>query len=47
MPLVFTIPSEIPIWNKQVDDYIVSIFNFVEKSLATNGVVLLFHPNDL
>ncbi len=47
VPLVFTIPSKIPIWNKQVDDYIISIFNFVEKFLTTNGVVLLFHLNDL
>jgi len=34
-------------WNKKVDEYIVGIFDFTHIFLASNGVVLLFHPNDL
>jgi hypothetical protein len=29
-----------------VGEYIVVVFDFVEKFLAFNGVVLSFHPND-
>jgi hypothetical protein len=34
-------------WNKKVDEYIVGVFDFSHIFLAFNGVVLLFHPNDL
>jgi hypothetical protein len=33
-------------WNKWNEDYVASIFNFADKFLATDGVVLLFHPNN-
>jgi hypothetical protein len=31
----------------QVEDYVVSIFDFAHKFLASDGVVLLFHPDNL
>jgi hypothetical protein len=46
-PLVSTIHSNIPLWNKRVDDYIASIFYFAEKLLAIDGAILLFQPYDL
>jgi hypothetical protein len=33
-------------WNWMVSEYIVVVFDFVENFLASNGAVLLFHPND-
>jgi hypothetical protein len=38
---------DIPAWNQKVDEYIAIVFDFVEKFLAFDGVVLLFHPFDL
>jgi hypothetical protein len=46
-PLILIVPSKIPPWNRKVDAYNVSIFDFAKKFLATNGVVLLFHLDDL
>jgi hypothetical protein len=37
---------DIRLWNKWDEDYIVSIFNFVNKFLTLNGVVLLYHFDD-
>jgi hypothetical protein len=34
-------------WSKQVEDYVLFVFEFVNKFLAVNNVVLLFHLNDL
>ncbi len=47
IPLVSTIHSKIPFWNRKVDDYIASIFYFAEKFLAIDGAILLFHLDDL
>jgi hypothetical protein len=47
MPFVLVPLLEIPVWNMLVEDYVVSIFNFVDKFLTTNGVILFFHLNDL
>jgi len=38
---------EILVWNNIVEDYVVSIFNFTNKFLTSDGVVLLFHLDDL
>jgi hypothetical protein len=34
-------------WNKKVDEYIIGVFDFAHIFLAFDGVVLLFHMNDL
>jgi hypothetical protein len=36
VPMVSLNSSDIPSWNRKVDDYIVAIFDFVEKFLASN-----------
>lgn len=46
MPLVSTFPIDIPIWNKWVDDHIISIFDFVDKFRVSDEVILLFHLDD-
>ncbi len=33
-------------WNKRDEDYVMSIFYFVDKILASNKVVVLFHHDD-
>ncbi len=45
IPLAFS-SIDIPLWNKWDEDYVVSIFNFVNKFLTCNGVVLLFRFDD-
>ncbi len=47
VPMVSMNYFDIPPWNRRVNDYIVAIFDFVEKFLAFNGVMLLCHSNDL
>jgi hypothetical protein len=47
IPLVSKNLDDILAWNQKVDEYIVAIFDFVDKFLASNGVVLLFHLDDL
>ncbi len=47
VPMVSTKPSNIPPWNRKVDEYIVAIFDFVQKFLASSNFVLLFHLDDL
>jgi len=47
VPLVFRNLDDIFAWNKKVDEYIIGVFDFTHIFLASNGVVLLFHPDDL
>jgi len=47
VPFVSRNPNDIHVWNQKVDEYITIIFDFAKKKLASNGVVLLFHPDDL
>jgi hypothetical protein len=47
VPFVLASSAKIHVWNKLVENYVVSIFNFTNKFLTSNGAVLLFHPNDL
>ncbi len=47
LPLVFRNLNDNHVWNWKVDEYIAMIFDFAKKFLASNGVVLLFHRNDL
>jgi hypothetical protein len=47
VPLVSTFPLEIHVWNMRVDNYIISIFDFVEKFLAIDGMVLFLNLYDL
>jgi hypothetical protein len=30
-----------------VEDYVIFVFDFANKFLASEGAILLFHPNDL
>ncbi len=47
IPLISKKPNDVPMSNKKVNEYIVGVFDFAYIFLATNGVVLLFHPNEL
>jgi len=47
VPMVSMNFSDIPPWNWKVDDYIEAVFDFVEKFLAFNGVMILCNLNDL
>jgi hypothetical protein len=47
VPLVSHFLTKILVWNRQVDDYVIFVFDFVDKFLASEGAILLFHPNDL
>jgi hypothetical protein len=47
VPFISKNPNDIPMWNKKVDEYIVSVFDFAQRFLAFDGVVLLFHSEDL
>ncbi len=38
--------STIPKWNARVDNYVVSIFGFVDKYLARDGSILFFYDDD-
>ncbi len=40
-------PFDIPAQNQKVNEYIATIFDFVKKFLAFDGVVLLFCQDDL
>jgi hypothetical protein len=39
--------SMIPIWNWSLEDYVETIFFFVECFFSKKGKVILFYPNDL
>jgi hypothetical protein len=39
--------DDIHAWNQKVDEYLIAISDFAKKFLASNGVVLLFHLDDL
>jgi hypothetical protein len=47
VPFISRNPDDIHAWNQKVDEYIIAIFDFAKKFLAFNGVVLLFHLDDL
>jgi hypothetical protein len=48
MPLIFYFDFAIPLWNKQVENYVFSQFYFfVDKFFHHKGSILLFHVNDL
>jgi hypothetical protein len=47
VPLISRNLDDILAWNKKIDEYIVGVFDFAHMFLASNGVVLLFHPCDL
>jgi hypothetical protein len=47
IPFVSRNPFDIIAWNRKVNEYIAAIFDFAKKFLAFNGVVLLFHTNDI
>jgi hypothetical protein len=40
-------PNDIPTWNRKVVEYIARVFDFAQMFLASNGVILLFHLDDL
>ncbi len=46
MPLVSTFTINIHVWNMWIDNHIVSIFDFIKKIMASDGVILLFHLDD-
>jgi hypothetical protein len=49
LPRPFVSPSlaKIHVWTKLVEDYVVFIFNFADKFLASDGAILLFHLDNL
>ncbi len=46
VPLVSFNSPEIPLWNKQGEDWIISIFDFIENFLTFDGAMFFFHLND-
>jgi hypothetical protein len=40
-------PNDILAWNRKADEYIAGIFDFSHIFLTFDGVVLLFHLDDL
>jgi hypothetical protein len=40
-------PNDILAWNKKVDEYIVGVFDFAHIFFVFDGVVLLFHLDNL
>jgi hypothetical protein len=46
-PFVFNLASMIPIWNHSLEDYMETIFFFVERFFFKRGRIILFYPNDL
>ncbi len=46
IPHVLDLVLTIPKWNAKVDNYVVSIFGFVDKYLARDGFVLFFYDDD-
>ncbi len=47
VPLMSRNLNDIHPWNKKVDENIVGVFDFAHIFLAFDGVVLLFHLDDL
>ncbi len=48
MPLIFYFDFAIPLWNKQVENYVSSqLIFFVDKFSHHNGSIPLFHVDDL
>jgi hypothetical protein len=44
---VSTSPIETHVWNRLVGDYMMHVFDFVDKFLACDGAILLFHHDNL
>jgi hypothetical protein len=47
VPFISKNLDDIPTWNRKVDEYIAKIFDFFWMFLAFDGVVSLFHLDDL
>jgi hypothetical protein len=46
VPFVSPCSTKIHIWNMLVEDYVVFVFDFVDKFLASDGAIFVFHLND-
>jgi hypothetical protein len=47
VPMVSSPASSIPELNKRGDDFLQTVFDFASGLVHDNGVLLLFHPDDL
>jgi hypothetical protein len=47
VPMVSSPASSIPEWNKHGDDFLQTVFDFASGLVHDNGVILLFHLDDL
>jgi hypothetical protein len=47
VPMVNSPTSSIPEWNKRGDDFLQTVFDFASGLVHDNGVLLLFHPDNL
>jgi len=47
VPFVSPSSTKIHIWNMLVEDYVVFVFDFANKFLASDGAIFVFHLNDL
>ena len=47
VPTVSSPASSVPEWNKLPDRYVETVFEFASGLVHDNGVLLLFHPDDL
>ena len=47
VPTVASPTSSVPEWNKLPDRFVETVFEIASGLVHDNGVLLLFHPNDL
>ena len=47
VPTVASLASSVPKWNKLPDRFVEMVFEIANGLVHDNGVLLLFHPNDL
>ena len=47
IPMVFNLASSVPEWNKLLERFVETVFEFASRLLYNNDALLLFHPDDI
>ena len=47
IPMVSSLPTSIPDWNSKDKNFLAMVFEFGSSFVHDNGILLLFHKNDL
>ncbi len=47
IPFILASLAKFSVWNRLVEDYVVSVFDFTNKFLLSDGAILFFHLNDI